>query len=195
GPTHQPVEAVAALRAIPNLDVIRPADPAETAGAFAVAFGRNDGPTLLALSRQNLPTLREIPEATAREGVLHGAYVARKESATLGLILIATGSELQWAMAAADKLGAGVRVVSMPCMERFKRQPQSYCDEVLPPSCEKRISIEAGATQPWYEFVGMPGRVVGIDRFGLSAPGGTVMKELGISTDAILDAARALGVS
>ncbi|MFM8790284.1 MAG: transketolase, partial [Chthoniobacterales bacterium] len=104
GPTHQPVEAVAALRAIPNLDVIRPADPAETAGAFAAAFGRTDGPTLLALSRQNLPTLREIPEATAREGVFRGAYVARKESAKLGLILIATGSELQWAMAAADKL-------------------------------------------------------------------------------------------
>jgi len=195
GPTHQPIEAVAALRAIPNLDVIRPADPAETAGAFAAAFGRTDGPTLLALSRQNLPTLREIPEVTAREGVFRGAYVARKESAKLGLILIATGSELQWAMAAADKLGAGVRVVSMPCMERFKRQPQSYRDEVLPPSCEKRISIEAGATQPWNEFVGMRGRVIGIDRFGLSAPGGTVMKELGISTDAILDAARALGVS
>ncbi|MFM8808305.1 MAG: transketolase family protein, partial [Chthoniobacterales bacterium] len=95
GPTHQPVEAVAALRAIPNLDVIRPADPAETAGAFAAAFGRTDGPTLLALSRQNLPTLREIPEVTAREGVFRGASVARKESAKLGLILIATGSELQ----------------------------------------------------------------------------------------------------
>ena len=195
GPTHQPVEAVAALRAIPNLDAIRPADPAETAGAFAAAFERTDGPTLLALSRQNLPTLREIPEEVARQGVFKGAYIARKESAKLDLILVATGSELQWAMAAADKLGAGVRVVSMPCMERFKRQPQSYRDEVLPPSCEKRISIEAGATQPWYEFVGMHGRVIGIDRFGLSAPGGTVMKELGISTDAILDAARALGVS
>ena len=195
GPTHQPVEAVAALRAIPNLDVIRPANPAETAGAFAAAFERTDGPTLMALSRQNLPTLRQIPEELARQGVFKGAYIARKESKALALTLIATGSELQWALEAAGKLGDGVRVVSMPCVERFKRQPQSYRDEVLPPSCEKRISIEAGVTQPWFEFVGMHGRAIGIDRFGLSAPGGTVLKELGISTDAIIGAARALGVS
>lgn len=192
GPTHQPVEAVAALRAIPNLDVIRPADPAETAGAFAAAFERTDGPTLLALSRQNLPTLREIPEQAAREGVFRGGYIARKESAKLDLILLATGSELQWAMEAAGKLGAGVRVVSLPCFERFKRQSQAYRDEVLPPACERRISIEAGVTQPWYEFVGPRGAVIGLDRFGLSAPGGTVMKTLGISTDAILEAARKL---
>jgi transketolase len=192
GPTHQPVEAVAALRAIPNLDVIRPADPAETAGAFAAAFERTDGPTLLALSRQNLPTLREIPEQAAREGVFRGGYIARKESAKLDLILLATGSELQWAMEAAGKLGAGVRVVSLPCFERFKRQSQSYRDEVLPPACERRISIEAGVTQPWYEFVGPRGAVIGIDRFGLSAPGGTVLKTLGISTDAILEAASKL---
>ena len=195
GPTHQPVEAVAALRAIPNLDVIRPANPAETAGAFAAAFERTDGPTLMALSRQNLPTLRQIPEELARQGVFKGAYIARKESKALALTLIATGSELQWALEAAGKLGDGVRVVSMPCVERFKRQPQSYRNEVLPPSCEKRISIEAGVTQPWFEFVGMHGRAIGIDRFGLSAPGGTVLKELGISTDAIIGAARALGVS
>ena len=192
GPTHQPVEAVAALRAIPNLDVIRPADPAETAGAFAAAFERMDGPTLLALSRQNLPTLREIPEQAAREGVFRGGYIARKESAKLDLILLATGSELQWAMEAAGKLGAGVRVVSLPCFERFKRQSQSYRDEVLPPACERRVSIEAGVTQPWYEFVGPRGAVIGIDRFGLSAPGGTVLKTLGISTDAILEAASKL---
>ena len=195
GPTHQPVEAVAALRAIPHLDVIRPANPAETAGAFAAAFERTDGPTLMALSRQNLPTLRQIPEELARQGVFKGAYIARKESKALALTLIATGSELQWALEAAGKLGDGVRVVSMPCVERFKRQPQSYRNEVLPPSCEKRISIEAGVTQPWFEFVGMHGRAIGIDRFGLSAPGGTVLKELGISTDAIIGAARALGVS
>ena len=192
GPTHQPVEAVAALRAIPNLDVIRPADPAETAGAFAAAFERTDGPTLLALSRQNLPALREIPESVAREGVFRGAYIARKESGKLESILLATGSELQLALAAAEKIGSGVRVVSMPCFERFKRQPQSYRDEVLPPGCEKRISIEAGVTQPWFEFVGMHGVAIGIDRFGLSAPGSTVLKALGISTDAILEAVRKL---
>jgi len=192
GPTHQPVEAVAALRTIPNLDVIRPADPAETAGAFAAAFERTDGPTLLALSRQNLPTLRQIPEGVAREGVFLGAYIAQKESKGLELIIIATGSELQWALEAAGKLGDGVRVVSMPCVERFKRQSQAYRDEVLPPSCDKRISIEAGVTQPWFEFVGLRGRAIGIDRFGLSAPGASVLKILGISTDAIVEAANAL---
>lgn len=195
GPTHQPVEAVAALRAIPNLDVIRPANPAETAGAFAAAFGRTDGPTLLALSRQNLPTLREIPEEAAREGVLRGAYVARREKGDLRLILLATGSELQWAMEAASRLSDGVRVVSMPCFERFKRQPSEYRDEVLPPACLKRVSIEAGVTQPWYEFVGTEGVAVGVDRFGLSAPGATVMKTLGITTEAVLATARSLGVS
>jgi len=192
GPTHQPVEAVAALRTIPNLDVIRPADPAETAGAFAAAFERTDGPTLLALSRQNLPTLRQIPEGVAREGVFLGAYIAQKEAKGLELIIIATGSELQWALEAAGKLGDGVRVVSMPCVERFKRQSQAYRDEVLPPSCDKRISIEAGVTQPWFEFVGLRGRAIGIDRFGLSAPGASVLKILGISTDAIVEAANAL---
>ena len=192
GPTHQPVESVAALRTIPNLDVIRPATPAETAGAFAAAFGRTDGPTLLALSRQNLPTLRSIPEETAREGVLRGAYVARRESGKLGLIILATGSELQWAMDAAEELGGGVRVVSMPCFERFRRQSGAYREEVLPSSCRHRVSIEAGVTQPWHEFVGPEGRVIGIDRFGLSAPGATVMKTLGISKEAVIEAARSL---
>ena len=192
GPTHQPVESVAALRAMPNLDVIRPGSPAETAGAFAAAFTRQDGPTLLALSRQVVPTLREIPEESAREGVLRGGYVARRESEKLKLILLATGSELHLAMQAAEKLGLAVRVVSLPCFERFERQPAAYRDEVLPPSCAPRISIEAGVTQPWYRYVGMQGRALGIDRFGLSAPGGTVMKELGISTDALVAAGRAM---
>jgi transketolase len=192
GPTHQPVESVAALRAMPNLDVIRPGSPAETAGAFAAAFTRQDGPTLLALSRQVVPTLREIPEESAREGVLRGGYVARRESEKLKLILLATGSELHLAMQAAEKLGLAVRVVSLPCFERFERQPAAYRDEVLPPSCAPRISIEAGVTQPWYRYVGMQGRALGIDRFGLSAPGGTVMKELGISTDALVAAGCAM---
>lgn len=192
GPTHQPVESVAALRAIPNLDVIRPADPAETAGAFAAAFDRKDGPTLLALSRQVLPTLRQIPEADARQGTLRGGYIARRETAPLALILLATGSELHLAMAAAEKLGPAVRVVSMPCFERFERQTEAYRNEVLPPSCDHRISIEAGVTQPWYRYVGTTGKAIGIDRFGLSAPGSTVMKKLGISVDALVDAAEAL---
>ncbi len=147
---------------------------------------------MLALTRQNVPVLREIPEQAAREGVLRGGYIARRESGALQLVLLAAGSELHLAMQAAQELGDGVRVVSMPCFERFKRQTPAYRDEVLPPSCEKRISIEAGVTQPWFEFVGLHGRAIGIDRFGLSAPGGIAMKELGISKDAILEAARTL---
>jgi len=195
GPTHQPVEAVAALRAIPNLDVIRPADPAETAGAFAAAFERKDGPTLLALSRQVVPTLRHIPEDTARQGVLRGAYVARHENGALELLLLATGSELHLALDAADKIGPGVRVVSMPCFERFDRQPLAYRDQVLPPGCDRRISIEAGVSQPWFKYVGRTGRVIGIDRFGLSAPGGSVLQALGISVEAIVQAAGELSAS
>lgn len=195
GPTHQPVEAVAALRAIPNLDVMRPANPAETAGAFAAAFGRTDGPTVLALSRQVLPTLREIPEEDARLGVLRGGYVARCETGALQLILLASGSEMYLAMEAANVLGPSVRVVSMPCMERFDRQPAEYCDSVLPPACIRRVSIEAGVSQPWHKYTGCGGRVLGIDRFGLSAPGGTVMKTLGMSVDAVVQAAKELMAS
>ena len=192
GPTHQPVETLAALRAIPNLDVIRPADPAETAGAFAAAFDRKDGPTLLALSRQALPTLRQIPEEEARRGTLCGGYIARREAAPLALILLATGSELHLAMQAAEKLGPSVRVVSLPCFERFERQPAAYRDAVLPPDCARRLSIEAGVTQPWYRYVGRRGHAIGIDRFGLSAPGGTVLQALGISVDALVEEGRAL---
>ena len=192
GPTHQPVESVAALRAMPNLDVIRPADPAETAGAFAAAFTRKDGPTLLALTRQAVPTLRQIPEDAGRQGVLHGGYVARKETGKLELILLSAGSELHLVMAAAEKLGPTVRVVSMPCFEIFERQTPAYRESVLPAACERRISIEAGVTQPWYRYVGLRGKVLGIDRFGLSAPGGTVMRELGITADAVVEAGRTL---
>jgi transketolase len=174
------------------LDVIRPADPAETAGAFAAAFDRKDGPTLLALSRQALPTLRQIPEAEARQGTLRGGYIARRETAPLELIIMATGSELHLAMDAAEKLGPAVRVVSLPCFERFERQTEEYRDFVLPPDCVRRISIEAGVTQPWYRYVGRRGHASGIDRFGLSAPGGTVMKTLGISVDALMQAGKAL---
>jgi len=192
GPTHQPVETIAALRAMPNLDVIRPADPAETAGAFAAAFDRKDGPTLLALSRQALPTLRQIPEEEARQGTLRGGYIARRETAPLELILMGTGSELYLAMETAEKLGPAVRVVSLPCFERFERQTEEYRDFVLPPDCVRRISIEAGVTQPWYRYVGRRGRTIGIDRFGLSAPGGTVLKTLGISVDALLHAGQSM---
>ena len=190
GPTHQPVETVSGLRVIPNLDVIRPGDPEETAGAFAAAFERADGPTLLALSRQAVPSLNEIPPHIRRAGVLKGGYVAVQETAPLTHILLASGSELQYAVAAAKVLGEGVRVVSVPCFERFNRQPADYREAILPLSVRKRVAVEAGVTGLWYQYVGLDGTVIGIDRFGMSAPGATVFKELGITTDAVVAAAR-----
>ena len=192
GPTHQPVETVSGLRVIPNLDVIRPADPEETAGAFAAAFQKNDGPTMLVLCRQNIPTLNAIPLQERREGVLRGAYIAKKESAKLETILLATGSELQHAMKAASELGAGTRVVSMPCFERFESQSAEYKESVLPRACRKRVSIEAGISDPWFRYVGLDGKTVAIDRFGLSAPGNVVMEQLGITPTHLVQAAKSL---
>jgi transketolase len=192
GPTHQPVETVSGLRVIPNLDVIRPGDPEETAGAFAAALERIDGPTLLALTRQNLPILNDIPAATRRNGVLKGGYIAVPETAPLTHILIATGSELQLAVAAAKTLGAGMRVVSLPCTSRFERQSAEYRESVLPASCRKRVAVEAGVTVLWHKYVGLDGKVVGIDRFGLSAPAPTIFKELGVTAEAVVAAAQSL---
>ncbi|AWI08114.1 transketolase [Ereboglobus luteus] len=192
GPTHQPVETVSGLRVIPNMDVIRPADPEETAGAFAAALERTDGPTLLALTRQALPMLNDIPPHIRRAGVLKGGYVAIQETAPLTHILLAAGSEVQHAVAAAKILGPGARVVSMPSFKRFNEQPKEYRDSILPPDCRKRVSIEAGVTALWREYVGLDGICIGIDRFGISAPGGTVMKELGITPEAVVTAAQSL---
>jgi transketolase len=192
GPTHQPIETVSALRLIPGLDVIRPADPEETAGAFAAALSRTDGPTLLALTRQVLPTLNDLPVATRREGAFQGAYIARREEGALTTILLASGSELQLALAAAQQLGAGVRVVSVPSIERFSRQPREVREAILPSSIRRRVSIEAGVTGVWAGLVGLDGKAIGIDRFGLSAPGGTVFKELGVTVEAVVQAVREL---
>ena len=192
GPTHQPVETVPGLRVIPNLDVIRPGDPEETAGAFAAALERTDGPTLLALSRQAVPLLTSIPVHERREGVLRGGYVAKRETAPLDLILLGAGSELQHALKAAETLGAGTRVVSVPCFERFDRQPAEYRESVLPKSCRRRVSIEASVPTSWAPYVGLDGVCLGINRFGISAPGDKVMKELGITADHVVEAANAL---
>ena len=192
GPTHQPVETVSSLRLIPNLDVIRPADPEETAGAFAAALSRIDGPTLLSLTRQALPNLNDIPVAVRREGVLKGGYIAVKETGELRAIILSAGSELQHAIAAAKQFGGGVRVVSIPSFRRFDHHPQHYRDEVLPPECRRRVAIEAGVTGLWWKYVGLDGRVVGIDRFGLSAPGAKVMEVLGITPQSVVDAVKAL---
>jgi transketolase len=192
GPTHEPVETVASLRVMPQLDVIRPADPEETAGAFVAAVERTDGPTLLALCRQNLPTLNEIDVKLRREGVLRGGYIAKKETGKLDIILLSCGSELQHALAAAKELGAGTRVVSMPCFERFERQPQSYREEVLPNECRRRVAIEAGVPEIWSQYVGLDGKIVGLHRFGMSAPGAEVMKEMEIDAQHMIEAARSL---
>ena len=192
GPTHEPVETISALRLIPGFEVIRPADHEETAGAFAAALARTDGPTLLALTRQTVPTLSDIPASERRAGTLKGGYVAIQETAPLTHILLATGSELQYAIAAAKELGGGTRVVSLPSFEIFNRQSAEYREGVLPSSCRRRVAIEAGVTALWRQYVGLEGRVIGIDRFGLSAPAPVIFKELGITTEAVVAAARSL---
>ncbi|WP_062100833.1 transketolase family protein [Candidatus Xiphinematobacter sp. Idaho Grape] len=195
GPTHQPVETLAALRCIPNLDVIRPADPEETAGAFAAAFSRRDGPTLLALSRQNVPNLHNVPVQDRRDGPFLGGYVAKRETTSLDLILLASGSELQLALQAAEQLGRGTRVVSMPCFERFERQLPDYQEEVLPKSVRQRLSVEAGVSDPWFRYIGLDGKAISVRQFGLSAPGAVVLQELGITTAAVIEAAQSLASS
>src|SRR5207302_5149271 len=190
GPTHEPVETVSSVRLMPQIDVIRPADPEETAGAFAAAVQRTDGPTFLALTRQVVPILNEIDAKLRREGVLRGGYIAKKETAKLDSILLSCGSELQHALAAAKELGQGTRVVSMPCFERFERQPENYRKEVLPGNCRRRVAIEAGVTDLWFKFVGLDGKVVGMHRFGVSAPGDQAMKEFGIDAQHVIEAAR-----
>jgi len=192
GPTHQPVETVMGLRVIPHLDVIRPADPEETAGAWMAALERTSGPTALALTRQSVPLLPG--DATLkREGVHRGGYVLVPETGALQTILMASGSEVQHAVEAAKTLGAGVRVVSMPCWERFDRQSQAYRDQVLPPSCSRRVSIEAGVTMGWERYVGLRGAHIGIDTFGASAPGNVVMEKYGITAAHVVEVAKALG--
>lgn len=188
GPTHQPVETVSGLRVIPNLDVIRPCDAEETAGAFVASIERQDGPTLLSLSRQGLPNINTVSASERRHGVLRGGYVLKKEAGSLEAIIIATGSEVQHAIAAAEQLGVGVRVVSMPSMYRFDKQSSEYQESVLPKSCAKRVAIEAGVSGLWYKYVGTEGSVIGIDRFGISAPGDVVMEKLGMSAANIVSA-------
>lgn len=147
GPTHQPIETYSGLRIIPNLDVIRPADPEETAGAWIAAMERNDGPTALILTRQKVDTLNSIPAETRREGVLNGAYIARKEKGDLTTIIMATGSELSLALQAAEQLDDGVRVVSMPSFFRFDKQSAEYRESILPASC-KNASPSKRASPP-----------------------------------------------
>lgn len=190
GPTHQPVETVSGLRVIPNLDVIRPADAEETAGAFASAMLRTDGPTLLALTRQGVPSMSHLSSSERREGVRRGAYIVKKETGPLTHILMGSGSEVQHCVKAAEELGEGVRVVSVPCFERFDRQGADYQESVMPKACTKRVAIEAGVSGLWWKYVGTEGKVVGIDRFGISAPGNVVMDKLGMNAATVVAAAK-----
>lgn len=179
GPTHQPVETVSGLRVIPNLDVYRPGDAEETVAAMVHSVTRKDGPTALIFSRQNMEQNNDMDYMTRREGALKGAYVAKKETTDLEVIILATGSEVQHALKVGKDI-PGARVVSMPCMEVFERQSHEYMESVLPSTCTKRVAMEAGVSGLWYKYAS---HVVGVDRFGFSAPGGTVMKELGMTAD------------
>jgi transketolase len=196
GPTHQPIEHLAALRAIPGLDIVRPGDANETAVAWRTILEHTDRPAGLILSRQALPTLDREMFASA-EGTAKGAYVLKDGSAseTAGpvVILIATGSEVSIAVAAGETLesqGISSRVVSMPCREWFEAQDQSYRDEVLPPDVRARVSVEAGVPLGWRDFVGDAGRIVSIDHFGSSADGATLFREFGLTPAAVVAAAQ-----
>jgi transketolase len=205
GPTHQPIEHYAALRAIPHLWVVRPADANETAAAWRVALEREDGPVALLLSRQNIPVL-DRGELAPAEDLERGGYVlwdsasagARDGAGPAGdpqLTLISTGAEVAPTLTAGRELaeaGTRVRVVSMPCMELFEAQSQEYRDEVLPPAATARLAVEPGASMSWWKWVGSAGDVLGLDRFGASAPGTTVLEKLGFSAENIAARARAL---
>ena len=189
GPTHQPIEQLASLRSTPGLDTWRPCDATETFVAWREAIARHDGPTALCLSRQGLPTM---PRSDAQvQAIAQGGYVLRAEQGRLTLILIATGSEVELAMAAADQLGTGVRVVSMPSTSRFDAQPAAYRDAVLPASCRARVAIEAGHPDGWYKYVGLDGAVIGMPRFGESGPGPEVMAHFGFTLAHVLSVVRA----
>jgi transketolase len=196
GPTHQPIEHFASLRAIPELWVIRPGDANETVAAWQLALEREDGPVALLLSRQNIPTL-DRSEVASADGVAQGGYVLwdSNDGGTPELILISTGAEVPTTLHAAQTLAKDdvkVRVVSMPCIELFEAQSQDYRDEVLPPGVTARLSVEPGATAGWWKWVGLQGDVLGLDRFGASAPGTTVLEKLGFTSEHIVKRARAL---
>ncbi|MBD2182131.1 transketolase [Aerosakkonema funiforme] len=193
GPTHQPIETLASLRAIPNLTVIRPADGNETSGAYKVAIekAKKNEPTLLAFSRQNLPNLA----GTSIEGVAKGAYILVDSDGTPDIILIGTGSEVSLCVTAAEKLtaeGKKVRVVSIPSTDIFDAQDAAYKESVLPKAVTKRLSVEAGCSFGWHKYVGAEGDTVSIDRFGASAPGGVCMEKFGFSVDNVLAKAKEL---
>ena len=191
GPTHQPIEHLASFRAMPNINVMRPADGNETSGAYKVAVESRKRPTLLALSRQKLPNL----PGTSVEGTTKGGYICKDCEGTPDAIIMATGSELEIAYAAADQLtndGMKVRVVSMVCCDLFDEQPAAYKESVFPAAVTKRVSIEAGSTYGWAKYTGTHGHNIGVDTFGASAPAPILYEKFGITADAIVKAIKAM---
>lgn len=186
GPTHQPIEHLASIRAIPDTLLFRPADMKETAGCYIAALQGNR-PAAMALTRQNLPQYTE----TSVQGVLKGGYVLR-DCSNPEVIIMATGSEVELAMKAADALaekGRAVRVVSMPCAELFDEQSAEYKESVLPAGVRARVAVEAGCSMSWYKYAGLDGQVVSIDHFGASAPAGMLFKEFGFTVENVVAAA------
>ena len=200
GPTHQPIEQIAALRAIPHLFVFRPADPAEVSEAWRIAILRRNAPTALALTRQKVPVIDRTRFASAT-GLRRGGYVIAEAEmqngspATPQLMLLATGSEVSLALEARQKLqqdGVPTRVVSMPCWELFEEQAADYREEILPSSVQARLAIEAGVRQGWDRYVGAQGDVICLDRFGASAPGDVALKNLGFNVENVIEHSRKL---
>ncbi|MGD1987580.1 MAG: transketolase C-terminal domain-containing protein, partial [Desulfobacterales bacterium] len=193
GPTHQPIEQLAALRAIPNLVLIRPCDANETAQAWQAAIQHRDGPVALALTRQNLPTLDRSAQYASAAGLHQGGYVLSEATDDKPeVILIASGSEVPIALKAAEMMiakGYPTRVVSMPSWELFDAQPAEYRDQILPPAVTAKIAIEAGSAQGWHRFVGDAGRVVALDHFGASAPAQTLFEKFGLTAERVVEKA------
>jgi transketolase len=188
GPTHQPIGHLTSLRAMPHINVIRPADANETAEAWKVALKDSGRPHALVLSRQNLPVIDRKKHASA-EGLAKGGYILSDSKGTADIILLASGAEVHLALGAAEvlrKSGTKVRVVNMACFELFESQPAAYKNRVLPPAVEKRVAVEAGATLSWYKYVGLKGEVIGIDRFGASAPAKVLFEKFGFSVDNVV---------
>ncbi|WP_100656298.1 transketolase [Alteromonas flava] len=193
GPTHQPVEQLVALRSTPNLDNWRPCDQVESAVAWKSAIERTDGPTTLIFSRQGMPQQERSPEQV--NNISRGGYVLKDAAQTPDIILLATGSEVQLAVDAAEQLsqqGKAVRVVSMPSTDVFDQQDKAYRDSVLPPQVSQRVAVEALSKDSWYKYVGLNGAIIGMDTFGESAPAGDLFKHFNITVDAVVEAALAL---
>jgi transketolase len=197
GPTHQPVEHLASLRAIPNVAVFRPADANEVAECYKAAIQLTETPSVLVFTRQNLPTI-DRSKFGAVSGVAKGAYIVAdsqnpKDAKSPQVILLATGSEVGLAISAWEKLsaeGINARVVSAPCFELFEEQPQSYQDSVLPPSVKARVGVELGVELGWQKYIGDAGKFVGLNHFGDSAPADVLMQKFGMTADAVYQAAK-----